>query len=213
MSSRDRIKSAFEGALVSLVESWIFRGALVFGAGAVAFLSEWEDVWWAAGLFVSLMTNVFFIQWVNGKVEKVASKDTLIEHLKEQLETAQNNVSANLYVKGEMLEQIVKERQELNQLWSQIHCEPAVTELKYVNMVVCEKGVFGKQRIVVVSLGHSDGKNFHFSNTSLLRFALELHNARKLCGDLAEYLGGTFKPRVINKPPDEIEITDDDIPF
>ena len=207
MSNLDGVKSlfnrTFESAVVRLIVTIIFT----LLAGLFLLLYEWEDTWWAVGMFLSLMTNVLLIQWTNAATMRVTLAKEFIRFLDEQLTNAKDNLVSKENQIEMLNKQAIKDREELDRMRSQLGESSTKTELKYVNMVVCDKGEFRRKPIVVVSLGHSDRDNFYYSTTSLLRFALEMHNAEKLC----EMLAGIM--RLSLKPSEEVEITEDDIPF
>ena len=223
MSNADGIKPVFKRigeAVATRVIAKIVLAILVFVltilALAVVLLYKWEDFWWATGMFLSLMTNVFVIQWANGQAEKVASTNTFIEHLKSQLENAQNDASSKLYLKGELIEQTIQERREVCQLWSQLRSATKETEeteattgtgLRYVNMADCDERRVREEDVAVISLGYSNRPYFSEDNSAVRRFAVRKKEASKLCNQLAGIL------RVSLEPYPEVEISDDDIPF
>lgn len=213
MSIQDRIKSFFDPVFKSAVTLMIVQIALLIGAGAIALVSEWEDIWWATGLFGSLMINILLIQWANWARLTVVMVKDYIKLFDEQLKSAQDDANAKNRQIEKLNDQTTKDRDELDQLRSKMGERSTTTELKYVNMVVCDEGEFKKDPIVIVSLGHSDSSSFHYDNTSLVRFALRKHTAGRLCGMLAGTMGWSFKPLPVRKSTDEVEITDDDIPF
>lgn len=206
---KSEIKRIFEKAATQV----IVKAVLVILAGAVLLLYKWEDVWWAGALFLSLMTNVFIIQWANGLTEKVASKDTFIGHLKSQLENAQNDASSKSYLDGELIEHTIQERREVYQLWSQFRSEVKETKettgtyLRYVNMVDCDERRVGAKDAVLISLGYSNRPFYSEDSSAVRRFAIQEKDAWKLCNRLAGIL------KVSLEPYPEVEISDDDIPF
>ena len=179
-----------------------------------SYMYEQEDFWWMAGLVLSVFLNVTLIFWILIRKQAGEYAVRLTNVHKREIE----KITTDSLKKAELVESLNEQNKMLQERLNNYHSklvlpsEPEGSHVEYVTMIHCEKhSMWASDIMTNLSIGHKSTDSTS-SPVRLSRFDLKRGETIELCRKLANILGWSLT-QPAPKSSDDVEITDDDIPF